>query len=486
MNLASVLASPKNQYTANAHSAASTIFGVHPNNEYSFKDFLGELKLKENMMQLKLEINSSWIPKLSFLAFLRGFWAPYMEGKHNVIDIAKGLIQALSDELAVEIPEAIASYFLPSLMGGGLALLFSKLTKQKDFRLVGVPYKQVLSKNVGNYIQVGKKGRETKHLLDTETFHKTVRLKFLAVLLTTLTGVFIEAIGPTLRNLISLKLFNSGSFLDFAGVPINRTAEQKAEQDNFTKERSTAFIKKAFSVFLAAIGGVAALTLFGGRPKGFMNTQHMGKVLNFLDFSQAFELSRSMFALILGTGMWSYLVGARPEIVYDKNGRKSFINPEFKECFARAFCWVIPGALILKDLTTNFLSWLFVGKKLQKEHGVEVLTPVKEMFANNAFFEFKRVNKDRIEKQEAFHKLPKNTQEQVLKKLHNIEHKHVFSTVLGIGMTINLVNFLRTVWMSHNAKSLKEDKAFGGLYASSAGLALSRNSSNQFAFATAA
>jgi hypothetical protein len=412
------------------------------------KNFFAELNLTENMMQLKHEAHSSWLPKFMFLGGLRGIGGTVSQDgqKASPLECLITTIRTIIDELAVEVVEAATCYFVPSVLGSFLSLQASKLVGLKDHMIAGQPYKTFLSKKVGENITVGKVGRQREHLLTPETLDKAVKVKFFAVLFTTAVGMFLEGIAPTLQNIFSLKVLKTGSFLELSGVPLPRTNQEKEEQNRFIWDRSMNFIKKMSLVFGTALAAITSLSLLGGKRNGFMNIKTMGKALNVLDFSYNYELSRGMLAGIFGIGMWSYLAGSRPEIIHRAN-TKMTINPEFWECFFRASLWVIPAALVLKDWMTNFLAWRFVGKP----NNLEVLTPMPEVL-QGPFFDFKRLNLQRVQNLPKFKSFNLEKQTKVLKQLKAIEKKHVFRAVFGVGMVINTLNFLRTLWMSHHAQ----------------------------------
>lgn len=407
--------------------------------------FFSKLDLTENIAQLKHEAALSWTPKLLFLGGLRGFGGSAPTLKENL----QAMWTTISDELFVEVQEAAACYFVPSIFGSLFALLANQFIKMPDHMIAGEPYKGVLSKKVGEFIEVGKGGKAGRYKLTEEVFHKAVRVKFFAVMMTAALGAFIEACAPTVQNLLSLKFLKSGSFLKLSGVPLNRTPEQEAEQDQFTFDRSTDFLKKATGVLLTGLLAITGLTFLGGRKTGFLNTKQMGKALHYLDFSKGFELSRALLLVIFGQGLWSYPAGARPEIIY-KEDKKSLINPEFWECLWRASVWVIPAALVMKDQMNNFLAWLFVGRP----NKIEVLTPLDQMFKENPFFDYKRVKAERIKQLPEFTKLPGAKQEKILGQLRKIESTYIFAGVFTISMIINTINFLRTKAMSQASQEV--------------------------------
>jgi hypothetical protein len=410
--------------------------------------FLSKLDLTENVAQLKHEAALSWTPKLLFLGALRGFGGTASTVQGNV----QAMGTTILDELFVEIQEALACYFIPSIGGSLFALSANHFIKLPDHMIAGEPYKAVLSKKIGEYISVGKGGKAGTYHLTEENFHKAVKVKFYAVMMTAALGAFIEACAPTMQNLLSLHFLKTGSFLKLSGVPLNRTPEEEAEQDEFIRERSTDFLKKATAVLLASMFAITGLTIMGGRKTGFLNTSQMGKVLKYLDFSNGFELSRALLLVIFGQGIWSYLAGSRPEIVH-KDGKKEFINPEFWECLWRASLWVIPAALIMKDQVNNLLAWLFVGRP----NKLNVLTPWKETLRDNPFFDYKRVKIDRIKQLPQFMSMSPEKQQRIITRLQRIEKTYLFLGVFTISMIINTINFLRTKDMGEASEAGEEE-----------------------------
>jgi hypothetical protein len=155
------------------------------------------------------------------------------------------------------------------------------------------------------------------------------------------------------KNWVTAKLFGTKNFAAVAGLEQSSNDVKKGEEDPTTK--AALRNKQVLMGVLSALG--ASVVMAKGLPRSARLTQAAKNVLNWVDFGKGFDVSKSLLALGIGTGVVSYMDAARD-------------NLERKELASR-LAIVVPYLMFGKELAGNFVAWVRQGgNELAKAFGI--------------------------------------------------------------------------------------------------------------------
>jgi hypothetical protein len=155
------------------------------------------------------------------------------------------------------------------------------------------------------------------------------------------------------KNWLTAKLFGTKNFAAVAGLEQGRNKVDVGEQDPANKAARRN--KQVLGALAASLLGAAALTK--GVPRSPQLVKATQKVLNWVDFGKGFDVSKSLLALGIGTGVVSYLDAARSKLERDELTSRLAI--------------VVPYLMFGKELAGNFVAWVRQGgNELAKAFGI--------------------------------------------------------------------------------------------------------------------
>jgi hypothetical protein len=142
------------------------------------------------------------------------------------------------------------------------------------------------------------------------------------------------------KNWLTAKLFNTKNFTAVAGLEKPTSAVDEGEQDPASKAKRRN-VQVLAGLGTALVGSVALAKGVGSSQQAFKAAK---KVMKWVDFAPGFDISKSLLALGVGTGVVSYLDAARNKL-------------ERKELASR-LALVVPYLLFGKELAGNTVAWL--------------------------------------------------------------------------------------------------------------------------------
>jgi hypothetical protein len=270
-------------------------------------------------------------------------------------------IQAFKDTF-LEFVEDGAFYFSIPLMGPLLARAYVDIQKLEPMlkkhaisdsvrtdakgtalEWLGTPY-HILEKNIGDHI------------------HESGKAEVLAKIAKSKVGVLVGAVAfasgleysiQHTNNLLTAKFFHAKNFTATAGLEAPTNEIRDGEVDVVARGKKR--LKQVGLVTGALmIGSFVLPALLKGK-----GIDHAQKILRYVDFSAQpnqkifYDLSKPLLALVIGTGIVSYLDAAQNDM-------------ERKEVAAR-LAIVAPYLLVGGELTRNGLAWLAQNKMIVQE-----------------------------------------------------------------------------------------------------------------------
>lgn len=347
-----------------------------------------------------------------FISDTLGVWAPKMP-------FVRSKTQFFEDTF-LEFVEDAAFYFTVPLAGQYLlAPVFHKI--------LGLGKDKITQEAIGTSIRnVAEKG-----------LANPASTKLLAAKSGTLVGALALAAGfeymiQHVKNVITARHFKTKNFSAVAGLEAASNEAQQGNVDPVEKAK-----RRGRQVGYAVAGLLAAAVAL---PFGILRSpklaQTAGNVLKHIDFSgkSAFDLTKPILAVLIGTGVVSYLDAARDSL-------------ERKETATR-LAFVVPYLLCGKELAGNLLAKFLENKKVGTgaerftiKDRVRFINP--KLFQDASFLDFSMVKSTVFEEVQ---KLPiaDNIKEAILKKHHNIKVGSYLLSAIAVGAGLCMLTNYQT------------------------------------------
>lgn len=456
-------------------STKNTATNSNKQNKTSFEYLKNSISWKNNFDQLKIEASTTYLPKLTILLVLRALGPNILSYLSQKFPTAQWLPPSdeintshkkfnwlsLVDELYLDVINVATAYFLAPLAYPLVARAVSKLFNISDWRLAGIPVKELehnfknsIEQEVGiiknsNTGEILKSFKPAKYKLTPKLMNSLNRVKFLSSIMAAFAGMFAVTVEPFIRNILTTLSFKESNYYSIQGMETNRTDKQKQEQNDFTIKRSLKYLAGITLAYIGAVGATVFASLAkrknsGANSRGLLKNNTVKKLLHFTDGGKNFQLSPFAFAALMTQAVWAYPAGGRP--IY--NDPSDYTNNPEKSELGNRIWFVALAAILIKPLAKAIFINPVVARKynklLNKKDKLNLVTPWKEVLKRNAFLDFSPVHAERIKSLPGYKKLSLVKQEELLNSVETFEKKHVFYPIVISGFLLNVLNYIIT------------------------------------------
>lgn len=211
------------------------------------------------------------------------------------------------DEAAVEIPEYLALYIGPAVLGLGLALASQALDKNiPHFELLGSNLYE-LEKQIGKKISTGTVKPIEINKFTRQQYNKIAFNKFFNNIAVVLACIGAEIAAVSSRPAIIDKLLDKNNFYEISGLEIDPDEADDGELGVKQSYRNLKYGLASIPISLGLVLGAKGLT----SKLGFENKAIWGKIGKRFDLGKKFSLSRTPLALMMVAPIFAYATTAR-------------------------------------------------------------------------------------------------------------------------------------------------------------------------------